>query len=260
MNEIREVKKSDKKEVTVESVQARVNDMAAKIRRLSSNWKRFAAVHLGSDEHVDGKLNGGFVPICILTAIAALSLIAGSVFAANWDISAPGTGTCKAEDAAGTFTMTVDVMNPTTLTISAGALTDNSVVAADLAVAVQRLGVGSVAAVATPNANGGTNVVVCTLADLGGNTLAVAGQASAFTFFISDSAFGVPAAVAGNIVVSGGYEIKELTDKAVYTVLTATNGTVTVTVTDTPGGTNYFHCVTGGGIVATPTTMAFNVP
>ena len=253
MNEIREVKKSDKKEVTVESVQARVNDMAAKIRRLSSNWKRFAAVHLGSDEHVDGKLNGGFVPICILTAIAALSLIAGSVFAATWDISAPGTGTCKAEDAAGTFTMTVDVMKPTTLYLGGTLITAT---AANLNSGVA----SSVAAVATPNANGGTNVVVCTLADLGGNTLAVAGQASAFTFFISDSAFGVPAAVAGNIVVSGGYEIKELTDKAVYTVLTATNGTVTVTVTDTPGGTNYFHCVTGGGIVATPTTMAFNVP
>lgn len=110
--------------------------------------------------------------------------------------------------------------------------------------------------VATPNANGGTNVVVYTAKDFAGETLA---QYTTFRVWIADTQYGAPAAVAGDVAVSGGVEVQQITDKADYVVMTSSTGTVTITVTDDPGRTNFIHSVIGGGAVL-PVTMNWNVP
>jgi len=116
---------------------------------------------------------------------------------------------------------------------------------------------GTLSAAATANANGGTNVVVVTAKNLASTTLAINNQAVLFRCYIADTAFGAVSAVAGEFAVSGGTEIAQVTDKGDYIVATATNGVVTLTITDTPPMTNYLHCVTGGGRIVAPTRMTF---
>lgn len=116
--------------------------------------------------------------------------------------------------------------------------------------------VKTVSGAATADPNGGTNVVVYTAKDLAGATLT---QYTLFRVWISDTQYGAPAAVAGDVVISGGVEVQQIVDKADYAVMTAANGTVTVTVTDDPGRTNYIHAVIGGGAVL-PTTLNWNIP
>jgi hypothetical protein len=116
--------------------------------------------------------------------------------------------------------------------------------------------VKTMSGVATPNANGGTNVVVYTAKDLAGATLA---QYTTFRVWIGDTQYGAPSAVAGSFTVSGGVKVQEIVDKADYIVMTSAAGTVTLTVCDDPGRTNYIHAVVGGGTVL-PTTMNWNTP
>ncbi len=108
----------------------------------------------------------------------------------------------------------------------------------------------------TTNANGGTNTVVYTVKDAELNTLAAYVP---MRVWVADTQYGAPAAVQGEVVVSGGIEVQEIVSKGDYWLMTAANGTVTVTVTDDPGRTNYIHAATGGGVVA-PTELKWNVP
>lgn len=110
--------------------------------------------------------------------------------------------------------------------------------------------------VATANANGGTNVVVVTLTDLKGDAKAAK---TLVRVWISDTAAAAGSAVAGDFAVSGGVELQQIVDKADYWVVTAAAGTVTLTITDTPGMTNYLNTAVGGGVV-TSAQMLFVSP
>lgn len=110
MSEAKEVEVKAKKSVSVESLQAQVNDLSAKVRRMAGNWKRFAAVHLGSDEHDDGKLHGfGTIKELVLLGVLALA-IPLCVYAATtiWDIGSTANGTCTVTSTSGAMTLTVD--------------------------------------------------------------------------------------------------------------------------------------------------------
>lgn len=126
------------------------------------------------------------------------------------------------------------------------------------ALAAKTLLVGSVTCTIATNANGGTNVVTFAVKDLAGTTIP---DYSAFWFYVADSRYGVPAAVAGDVVISGtgAAEIFQAVDKALYMVQ-ASNGVAVATITDTPGGTNYIHTLSAGGIPTCIATSAFNVP
>ena len=132
-----------------------------------------------------------------------------------------------------------------------------SIGSAELATAVQNKLLTSLSAGIVANANGGTNVVTVTMKDLNGATLATN---CLFRFWISDTVYGVLAAVAGDIAISGtgAVEVQQVVDKADYWVM-ASAGSAVITVTDTPGGTNFINFVSGGGIV-TASNMVFNVP
>lgn len=116
--------------------------------------------------------------------------------------------------------------------------------------------VSAFVAVAVPNANGGTNVVTVTAKDSAGRTVA---DYCAFLFYISDTAYRDPAAVAGDVVVAKGWEIKEITDKAVYQICTTNSGSVVITITDDPARTNAFQIVQPGGRV-TSTPLIWDQP
>ena len=107
------------------------------------------------------------------------------------------------------------------------------------------------------NANGGTNVVTFSVFDLAGTAVTTP---TAIRFWISDDGQGTPAAVAGDVAISGGVELQEVLNKGDYWVM-CTNllGTVVATITDTPGGTNYIHAMAPCGKI-TKVTSAFRVP
>ncbi|HUV67676.1 MAG TPA: hypothetical protein VMW24_27530 [Sedimentisphaerales bacterium] len=147
-------------------------------------------------------------------------------------------------------------MTITELTVIGDAiLPAGSIGSAELASAVQTAVASSLSVTCTTNANGGTNVLVVTAKDLNGTTLATN---VFFRCWIGDTAGSVPAAVVGAFTVSNGTEIQEIIDKGDYYVMTAAAGTVTITISDTPGVTNYFHAVASGGRVGL-TTMAWNI-
>ena len=143
-----------------------------------------------------------------------------------------------------------------TVSLAAGALTDKAVVAADLADAVQDMLVHSFSAVAVPGTQGITNVVTVTAKDIGGNTLATRG---AFRCWIADTLFGAVAAVTTSFEVSTGLELEQITDKGDYVVVTDANGVAVLNVQDTVGQTNYLHVMHGGGTV-TATTLLWDTP
>lgn len=122
--------------------------------------------------------------------------------------------------------------------------------------AVQDMLVNSFTAVAVPGPDGKTNVVTVTAKDMGGNTLAAY---SLFECWIGDTAYSVPAAVAGEFTVTTGVEVQQITDKAHYLVMTGSNGIAVVTIEDDVGRTNALHIVSGGGKV-TATTLLWDTP
>lgn len=128
----------------------------------------------------------------------------------------------------------------------------------NLLTAMKTAHLGSVAVSVATNANGGTNVVTFTGKDLAGTQLT---GYHAMTFFVADSTYGAPAAVAGDIIMSGTgvTELDVILDKAAYTVQLS-NGVAVATITDDPAGTNYIHTINSAGVVSTPTTSAFNAP
>ena len=118
--------------------------------------------------------------------------------------------------------------------------------------------IGSITVGIATNANGGTNVASITAYTQDG-TKAVGYHA--IKFWIADSEYGAPAAVVGDVVISGtgAAELEQVIDKAEYVIQTS-NGVAVVTITDTPGGTNYIHTVTAGGVISAGTVSAFNLP
>lgn len=103
-------KKDEVKEgVTLESIAKQINDMAAKIRRMSDNWKVFCSKHLGSEAN-DGKL--GRANIGVLVGMAVVAITIGVVRAEPVDCWYDGDatwGTSKMDsDLAGSITYTVN--------------------------------------------------------------------------------------------------------------------------------------------------------
>lgn len=196
----------------------------------------------------------GIPAIKIQRALDAQNATAASASAAASSASSAAASliTVTNSEATTTAAKIVATNASTVATAQAAIATAQKVIVTNAVKAV----VGSLSAVATPDANGGTNVVVVTAKDLNGDTLA---GRTAFECWIADTEYGAVAAVAGDFAVSGGTEIQQVVDKGHYKVGTAAAGTVTLTITDTPGGTNYLHCISGVGTV-TSTEMKFDVP
>ena len=241
----------DKEEVKVAKVDdglaAKVRRLEDKVERISANWKKFCAVHIGNDE--DGKIGS---VANRLVGILALVSIAGFAIAGVVDDKSVGGGTYTLSESGGTMTLTVDAISvSTTATLPAGgvasaALTDKDELAT------------LVTPVVVKNANGGTNVVTFTITDIAGTAIT---YPCAIRFWISDDGLGTPSAVADDVAISGGIELQQIVDKADYWILTTngTTSTVIATITDTPGGTNYIHAMAPGGRV-TRVVSAFDTP
>lgn len=186
----------------------------------------------------------GLLALGMVITLAAV--YAGTV--ADWSV---GGGTATLSESAGTMTLTVDSIASTSATITSGTIGSAALADKDELATL-------VTPVVTANANGGTNVVVFTVTDIAGTAVT---YPVAFRFWISDDGAGTPAAVAGDVAISGGIELQQVVDKADYWILT-TNGTpstITATITDTPGGTNYIHVLAPCGRVV-KVTSAFDVP
>lgn len=179
-------------------------------------------------------------------SLVGLLVIVGAVaHATDWNVGS-GTDTAKIiGTGTGDATLTVDNISASTA-IPSGALTD--------ATKLYTL----VTPVVVANANGGTNVVTFTITDIAGTAVTTP---CALRFVISDDGEGTPAAVAGDVAISGGIELQQVVDKAHYLLITSngTPSTVVATITDTPGGTNYIHAISPCGVV-TKVTSAFDVP
>jgi hypothetical protein len=149
------------------------------------------------------------------------------VYGSNLVIKAGGTVTLPAES------------------VASAALTDKTAILSTITMTI------------ATNANGGTNVVTYTGKDIAGTTVTTP---FAFRTWITDDKDGALAAVDGDVAVSTGMELQQVVDKADYWVV-ATNltGTAVVTITDTPGGTNYIHCLSPMGF-RTTVVSAFNAP
>jgi hypothetical protein len=117
--------KADKAEVkatetTIESLAKRVNDLEAKLRRYSDNWKKFAATHLGVDAK-DGAL-GGFSRVMVLVCVLAVALVGVAVATDYLIMENPGDVTKFSVDtdgnvyAAGTFSGNGSGLNSITVT------------------------------------------------------------------------------------------------------------------------------------------------
>jgi len=62
---------------TMEAVVKRLNDLEAKLRRYSDNWKKFAATHLGVDAQ-DGAIKGS-VRVAVLIGVLVCALVGVAV-------------------------------------------------------------------------------------------------------------------------------------------------------------------------------------
>ena len=153
-------------------------------------------------------------------AIVAMAITRSSNGVGNETSTVTGDGT--------TATYTVDAIAVTTLTLS-GDLT-----------AVGTIPITSISATIATNANGGTNVVTFACTDLNGDAVSDVG----FRMYISDTADGNIAAVAGDVAVDDGIELQQVTDKGDYWLI-ATNaaGTCVVTITDTPAEVTFVHSI-----------------
>jgi len=71
--------KDKKDEVSLADLAKGLNDLAAKVRRMSDNWKKFCVSRIGEQEHDDGKLNGS---VRLAWAMILLLFFAGFAAAA----------------------------------------------------------------------------------------------------------------------------------------------------------------------------------
>ena len=226
---------------------AQVRKNTEKIEKMVANWKAFCAKHVGDD--ADGKIGSARTALVGLIAVASLAGFALAGEIENWDA---GGGAGGVNEAAGVVTIDADALTiRTTVSLPAGgvssaALTDKDELATLVTPSI------------TTNANGGTNVVVFTITDIAGTAVT---YPVAVRFYITDAIDGAVAAVAGDVAISGGLELQQVVDKAHY-LITTTNGatsTVTATITDTPGGTNYINAIAPCGRI-TRVVSAFDVP
>jgi hypothetical protein len=106
------------------------------------------------------------------------------------------------------------------------------------------------------NANGGTNVLTVT-ATRGGSVITTPYMVEMYT---SDTYDGAVADGLDEVAIANGLLMQEITADA-HELLVATNivGTVSVTLTQTPGATNYVHIIGPDGIRKTYKN-AFNTP
>lgn len=102
------------------------------------------------------------------------------------------------------------------------------------------------------NVNGGTNVVTCVMKDKSGATIA---QKTMFRLWIADTDGGAVAAVAGDVVVSGGMELQQVVDKGDYWAVSDANGSCVFTITDTPAEETWVHAAVGGGAIRSVQSM-----
>lgn len=199
----------------------------------------------GTITSVNGAVTQATILVSTLISNATLK-----VYGSNVEVVAGGSLTVGA---GGTITVPAD-------SVSLDAVSGITATAAEinLLTAYKATQIGSVVSTIATNANGGTNVVTFTCKDLAGTQMV---GYNVFRFWIADSEYGIPAAVAGDVVISGtgAAEILQEVDKAVY-VVQASNGVAIATITDTPGGTNWIHVQLSGGKVSTPVKSAFNVP
>ena len=100
---------SEKKEVKSASVSREEFDgLCAKVRKMSDNWKRFCAVHVGNDK--DGEVGSVKVGLLALVALLCVSLVAwGAGELESWS---QGTGTATLDQTArtGNITLTIDAI------------------------------------------------------------------------------------------------------------------------------------------------------
>jgi len=92
---------------TMEAVVKRLNDLEAKLRRYSDNWKKFAATHLGVDAQ-DGAIKGS-VRVAVLIGVLVCALVGVAVATDYLIMENPGDTTKFSVDtdgnvyAAGTY-------------------------------------------------------------------------------------------------------------------------------------------------------------
>lgn len=148
----------DKKEVTLDEVAKRLDELSGKVRRMSDNWKKFVERFVGAAEASDGKLKdagrasvGGFVLAFLIgTAliasaayifqldpggtslfsvddsgnVVAAGTVQGTTITATTGFAGAINGTVGATTAAAgsftTLTSTRDVVTPTALTVTNG--------------------------------------------------------------------------------------------------------------------------------------------
>jgi len=214
-----------------------------------------AAAEMADADHGDVAWSSG---VAAVQAVQADAIVKASLNAEDFgDFTAGTDGTC---------TLDADVVAPAEMadadhgdiswSSGVASVDASTITAAKLADAVQDMLVNSFTAVAVPGPDGKTNVVTVTAKDMGGNTLAAY---SLFECWIGDTAYSVPAAVAGEFTVTTGVEVQEITDKAHYLVMTDSNGNAVLTIEDDAGRTNALHIVSGGGKV-TATTLLWDTP
>lgn len=174
----------------------------------------------------------------------------------------------------GTLTLGTNV----TVTLGAGAtvtssgpitLTDGSLAWADVAgltattTEVNRitvntnLFVSSFSAVAVTNYPfGTTNTVTVTAKNWMGNTLTTN---CLFHVWFAVTDMGVPAALDTEVTVTTGAEIQQITDKAIYDVMTTNTGVAVLRLENNAAETNYMMIKNGGGVV-TSTKLVWPLP
>lgn len=217
------------KEGTVQALHRKVDKITAALENI-----------LGIDIDRDGKVGSarlGVLLVSFIVSFCAVSLFAADI--AEWDAGSGRTGDAKITHDGTDYTLTIDKV-----AVDAGGLADGSVVAADLAAAVQDEIVDL--SVSSADQADGTADVTIQLQDIGNNSLADRGL---IRLWVAATDMAAPSTnnVEG-ITVSTGTQIEETVAAADYTVLTDTNGTAVVAVNLTADGTNYIM-VTSGGLV-----------
>jgi hypothetical protein len=244
--------KADKAEVkatetTIESLAKRVNDLEAKLRRYSDNWKKFAATHLGVDAK-DGAL-GGFSRVMVLVCVLAVALVGVAVATDYLIMENPGDVTKFSVDTDGNVYAAGNIASAqTTNTVVIGQITNAlagntaKTIGGDVTVSTGSVtAVSFIAAVAGTGTNTLTTGANLDASKLSGNT-PIASVTNALAGNTAKS-------IGGNITTTGTVTIAEgaLTDSTIVSA-DIKAGEVGLTDLGTLGiTTNIDVLISGGG-------------
>jgi len=242
--------KKEKKKIAVDNgLAAKVRVLEERIERMQANWKRFCAIHVGDDDN--GKV--GSSKIGVLLALGMVIALA-AVYAGTIDDKSVNGGTYTLSESGGTMTLTVDAISADVTGDVTGDVTASDVTVSGTLGVAGTLPATSISTSIATNANGGTNVVTFTIADINGDTVT---DDVMFRMYISDTEDGAVAAVAGDVAVTDGLELQQVVDKGDYWIVSTNgSGTAVVTITDTPDEETYVHAIAPSGIrVSTPSNF-----